>query len=173
MTRYASSNIGEREQYGSGRLMDRFLDPNAFYRVSVSDVYDITRAGDYQMCLDNSFSQYSSKTVYFEVSIDVNSEGYRWTMMNELLEADKKRNDTISRLKRTVNKVKDDLESIKHHQDTFRAVEARDINIQEKNLTKQSSYQALDDSGRGMEICNCPPKGISNMLSWVKIWRSG
>ncbi|PRD25564.1 UNVERIFIED_CONTAM: hypothetical protein NCL1_40555 [Trichonephila clavipes] len=48
------------------------------------------------MCLDNSFSQYSSKTVYFEVSIDVNSEGYRWTMMNELLEADKKRNDTIS-----------------------------------------------------------------------------
>ncbi|GFY59225.1 transmembrane emp24 domain-containing protein 5 [Trichonephila inaurata madagascariensis] len=105
--------------------------------------YDITRAGDYQMCLDNSFSQYSSKTVYFEVSIDVNSEGYRWTMMNELLEADKKRNDTISRLKRTVNKVKDDLENIKHHQDTFRAVEARDINIQEKNLTKVNAFSSL------------------------------
>ncbi|KAF8791102.1 Transmembrane emp24 domain-containing protein like [Argiope bruennichi] len=105
--------------------------------------YEIKKAGDYEMCLDNSFSQLSSKTVYFEVSVDVSSAGYRWTMINELLESDQKRNDTISRLKRTVNKVKDDLENIKHHQDTFRAVEARDIHIQEKNLTKVNAFSSL------------------------------
>ncbi|GBL90454.1 hypothetical protein AVEN_179390-1 [Araneus ventricosus] len=105
--------------------------------------YEVKKAGDYEMCLDNSFSQLSSKTVYFEVSIDVTSAGYRWTMINELLESDQKKNDTISRLKRTVNKVKDDLENIKHHQDTFRAVEARDINNQEKNVTKVNAFSSL------------------------------
>ncbi|CAL1263698.1 unnamed protein product [Larinioides sclopetarius] len=105
--------------------------------------YEVKKAGDYEMCLDNSFSQLSSKTVYFEVSIDVNSEGYRWTIINEQLESEDKKNDTVSRLKRTVNKVKDDLENIKHHQDTLRAVEARDINIQEKNLAKVNAFSSL------------------------------
>lgn len=51
------------------------------------------------MCLDNKFSQFSSKTVYLEVSIDVNSEGYRWDMINEAFEKDKTKRDTINLLK--------------------------------------------------------------------------
>lgn len=51
------------------------------------------------MCLDNKFSQFSSKTVYLEVSIDVNSEGYRWAMINEAFEKDKHKKDTINLLK--------------------------------------------------------------------------
>ncbi|KAG8198592.1 hypothetical protein JTE90_026490 [Oedothorax gibbosus] len=105
--------------------------------------HDVLESGDYEMCLDNKFSQFTSKTVYLEVSIDVDSEGYRWTLFNEALEKDKLKNDTISLLKRTANKVKGHLERMKHFQDTLRVREARDIHLQEQNLTKVNAFSSL------------------------------
>ncbi|XP_071043848.1 transmembrane emp24 domain-containing protein 1-like isoform X2 [Parasteatoda tepidariorum] len=102
--------------------------------------YKVTSPGDYKVCLDNGFSQSYEKTVYFEISIDTETN---WDTINEMLEEDTKSNDTISRLKRTAQKVRTNFENIKHYQDTLRAVEARDINIQEKNLTKVNSYSSL------------------------------
>ncbi|XP_054713426.1 transmembrane emp24 domain-containing protein 1-like [Uloborus diversus] len=99
--------------------------------------------GDFQICLDNSFSHSSAKTVFFEMSLDISNDESRWEVLHEMIEADKKGNDTISMLRRAADKLKDDLESLKHYQDTFRAVEARDLNIMEKNLVKVNALSSL------------------------------
>ncbi|KFM66714.1 Transmembrane emp24 domain-containing protein 1, partial [Stegodyphus mimosarum] len=88
------------------------------------ETYAVAEAGDYEICFDNHFSKFSTKTVYFEITIDITAETYRWMAINESLLADKRNNGTITLLRRTANKVKDDLETIKHYQDTYRAVEA-------------------------------------------------
>lgn len=61
--------------------------------------YDTLESGDYEMCLDNKFTRFASKTVYLEVSIDVDSVGYKWSLVNEKLEKDRLERDTIRRLK--------------------------------------------------------------------------
>lgn len=105
--------------------------------------YEVYEEGDYEICFDNGFSTFSSKTVYFEVFVDVSTEEYRWENLNKVFESEKYTNDSISHLKKVVNKVKDDLNRVKHFQDTFRAVEARDINIQEKNFVKVNTFSSL------------------------------
>lgn len=103
----------------------------------------MTEEGDYEICFDNGFSTFSSKTIYFEVFVDVDTDEYRWENLNKVFEARKYFNDSISHIKKVVNKVKDDLNKVKHFQDTFRAVEARDINLQEKNFVKVNTFSSL------------------------------
>lgn len=59
--------------------------------------YDVEETGDYEICLDNSFSILSSKTVYFEVSVDIQSEQFRIEMMNDAKSMGQ--NDTIAKLR--------------------------------------------------------------------------
>ncbi|GIY05774.1 transmembrane emp24 domain-containing protein 5 [Caerostris darwini] len=102
--------------------------------------HDVKESGDFKLCFDNHHSHFSTKTVYFEVFVDSDSEDYddKWDdydLSPELLY-----NDTMDQIKISISKVREDLSKIKHHQDQLKAIESRDRNLQEHNFTSVNRF---------------------------------
>lgn len=61
--------------------------------------YEVKEDGDYQLCFNNHHSHFSTKTVYFEVFLDSDSDDYneKWDDYDFLPEL--QYNDTIDQIK--------------------------------------------------------------------------
>ncbi|KAG8199565.1 hypothetical protein JTE90_009404 [Oedothorax gibbosus] len=105
--------------------------------------YDVKEDGDYKLCFNNHHSHFSTKTVYFEVFVDSDSDDYneRWDDYDFLPEL--QYNDTIDQIKISIAKVHTDLSKIKHHQDQLKAIESRDRNLQEHNFTSVNRFSMI------------------------------
>ncbi|CAL1279705.1 unnamed protein product [Larinioides sclopetarius] len=105
--------------------------------------HEVKEDGDFKLCFDNRHSHFSTKTVYFEVFVDSDSDDYddKWDDYDfspELLY-----NDTMDQIKSSIAKVREDLNTIKHHQDQLKAIESRDRNLQEHNFTSVNRFSIL------------------------------
>ncbi|GFY30450.1 transmembrane emp24 domain-containing protein 1 [Trichonephila clavipes] len=105
--------------------------------------YDVKEDGDYKFCFDNQHSHFSTKTVYFEVFVDSDSDDYDDKWDNYDFSPELLYNDTMDQIKISLAKVRDDLDKIKHHQDQLKAIESRDRNLQEHNFTSVNRFSIL------------------------------
>ncbi|XP_029841084.3 transmembrane emp24 domain-containing protein 5 [Ixodes scapularis] len=106
--------------------------------------HEVKEHGDHAICFDNSPSMVASRTVYFEVYVDnTNSEEDEWDPKEIPYSPELIYNDTVSDIKATIKKVHENMDKVKHFQDTMRAHEARDRNIQEHNFIRVNQFSLL------------------------------
>uniref|UniRef100_A0A224YWU1 Protein ERP2 n=1 Tax=Rhipicephalus zambeziensis TaxID=60191 RepID=A0A224YWU1_9ACAR len=109
--------------------------------------HEVKEPGDHTMCFDNSMSTVSSKTVYFEVYVDKTGGGSQeedeWDAGEIPYSPELVYNDTYKDIKATIKKVHENLNQVTHYQDTKRAHEARDRNVQEHNFTRVNQFSML------------------------------
>jgi emp24/gp25L/p24 family/GOLD len=101
----------------------------------------ITEEGDYQICFDNTFSIFSVKTVFFEVSTESEDSADEdvWEdndkAFYEGLRAEEIYDIQVQDIKDSVAKVRGQLTQAQQYQDQLRAFEARDRNVAESNFS--------------------------------------
>ncbi|KAK4002957.1 transmembrane emp24 domain-containing protein 1 [Daphnia magna] len=116
--------------------------------------------GDHKICFDNTFSIFSAKTVFFEISTDNDDDEDD----NGEIKIDKKNNDVwgdtdqafyaglrpeeiydihVQDIKDTVATVRGKLTRAQEFQDQIRAFEARDRNIAEGNFTRVNFWSMI------------------------------
>ncbi|XP_064477387.1 transmembrane emp24 domain-containing protein 1-like [Ornithodoros turicata] len=105
--------------------------------------HEVKQPGDYTMCFDNSISTVSSKTVYFEVYIDSDSDEEKWDPSSIEFSPELVYNETMNEIKATIKKVQDNLNRVEHFQDQKKASETRDRNLQEHNFTRVNNFSIL------------------------------
>uniref|UniRef100_G3MSC9 GOLD domain-containing protein n=2 Tax=Amblyomma TaxID=6942 RepID=G3MSC9_AMBMU len=107
--------------------------------------HEVKEPGDHTMCFDNSMSTVSSKTVYFEVYVDKagSQEEDEWDASEIQYSPELIYNDTYKDIKTVIKKVHENLNQVTHYQDTKRAHEARDRNVQEHNFTRVNQFSML------------------------------
>ena len=106
-------------------------------------------AGDYRLCFDNSFSIFSSKTVFFDVTTDNGEDAGHdgedennnaWGELDKEFYAGLREEEIydiqVQDIKDSVAKVRGHLTTAQHHQDQLRAFEARDRNVAESNFSR-------------------------------------
>lgn len=120
------------------QLIADYQKPDALHRYEVKD------DGDYKFCFDNEFSHFSTKSVYFEVYVDSDSDDIRWDDVKMDFPTELSAySDIIEQIKESMNKVRDNLNKVKHYQDQRRAIEARDRSVQEHNFTRVNFFSIL------------------------------
>ncbi|XP_023226135.1 transmembrane emp24 domain-containing protein 5-like [Centruroides sculpturatus] len=120
------------------QLIADYQKPDAIHR------HDVKEDGDYKFCFDNEFSHFATKSVYFEVYVDSDSDDIRWDDVQMDFPTEiSEYTDSIEQIKESINKVRDNLNKMKHFQDQKRAIEARDRSVQEHNFTRVNFYSIL------------------------------
>ncbi|XP_014815298.1 PREDICTED: transmembrane emp24 domain-containing protein 1 [Calidris pugnax] len=113
-----------------------------------------TEGGDYKLCFDNSFSTISEKLVFFELLFDSprpeeeeeeedggeeEDEGNGWaTAPEDALDV------KIEDIKESIETMRSRLERSIQMQTSLRAFEARDRNLQEKNLGRVNFWSGVN-----------------------------
>lgn len=134
---------------GQGEIDISFYLATPSGRILVSDLKkpenshrtEASEEGDYRLCWDNTFSNFNSKTVFFEIIVendddddderdpwDIDFENYAGLSPEELYDI------KIQDIQDVMNRVRTHLVKIRHIQDNLRAFEARDRNIAEGNF---------------------------------------
>jgi len=109
----------------------------------------ITEEGDYQICFDNTFSIFSVKTVFFEVSTESEDSADEdvWEdndkAFYEGLRAEEIYDIQVQDIKDSVAKVRGQLTQAQQYQDQLRAFEARDRNVAESNFSMVNSWSMI------------------------------
>ncbi|XP_075218620.1 transmembrane emp24 domain-containing protein 1-like [Lycorma delicatula] len=99
----------------------------------------ITEDGDYKLCWDNYFSSFNPKTVFFSIYIDGEKE---WLDNYSVFEAEEEYEGMVNAIKEVLLKVHSDITKVRQIQEVFRANEARDRNLAERNYTRVNSWSA-------------------------------
>lgn len=96
----------------------------------------VSRDGTYKICLDNSYSSVSTKLVNLEVYLSSNTDDDRWQSIQDAytFAPEIKYQESIESIKSSMNKVRDNLIKLVHHQNEWRAIENRDRSIAELNF---------------------------------------
>lgn len=107
----------------------------------------MSEEGDYRICWDNTFSHFNSKTVFFGVVIENESEDNE-DLWDDGFDSSVTAED-IYEMK--VEDIKDAMDRIRNHltksrflQDQLRAFEARDRNVAENNYTKVNFWSTVN-----------------------------
>ncbi|XP_071450509.1 transmembrane emp24 domain-containing protein 5 [Hetaerina americana] len=99
--------------------------------------YTVEEEGDHQLCWDNTFSRFNSKTVFFEIIVDSEAESWDFDFQSvDLPSSEDAYEAQILSMQDTMQRVRGHLTKIRHLQDQQRAFEARDRNIAESNFTR-------------------------------------
>lgn len=96
----------------------------------------VTEDGDYRFCWDNYFSTFNPKTVFFSLYIDGEKE---WLDNYNIFEAEEEYEGMVNSIKEVLMKVHTDITKVRQIQEVFRANEARDRNLAERNYTRVNS----------------------------------
>uniref|UniRef100_T1JJH8 GOLD domain-containing protein n=1 Tax=Strigamia maritima TaxID=126957 RepID=T1JJH8_STRMM len=117
-------------------LLADFKKTDAAHRKEASEF------GDYKMCFDNSFSHISTKVIYFEMIIedDDDDDEDEEKLTPKKSELDDVYPVGVDDIEEAVNRMKNNLNKVKHIQDQLRAFEARDRNIQEHNFYQVNTW---------------------------------
>lgn len=114
---------------------------------------ELTQAGDYQLCFDNSFSYQTRKVVFFELYLydaEGNLEEEDITKFSnkkldpQLQEKMKELGMTIQQFHESFNKIKTQLNKIEYYQTLFRATEAKDRAILGANHDRVQFWSILN-----------------------------
>ncbi|KAL0277059.1 UNVERIFIED_CONTAM: hypothetical protein PYX00_004476 [Menopon gallinae] len=104
--------------------------------------HEVAEDGDYKMCFDNRFSNFNSKTVYFEIMIDSDEEEDPWDDLNGQT-PEQQYEMAIQDIEEVVKRVKGHLFKIRHMQESVRAFAARDKHIADGNFFRVNSWSIL------------------------------
>ncbi|KAJ9579433.1 hypothetical protein L9F63_024457 [Diploptera punctata] len=109
---------------------------------------EATEDGDYRMCWDNTFSNFNSKTVFFELIIESEDDEDRdpWDLDLENFDGfnpEELYDMKIQDIQDAVGRVRSHLAKVRHIQDTLRAFEARDRNIAESNFVRVNYWSIV------------------------------
>ncbi|XP_021916427.1 transmembrane emp24 domain-containing protein 5-like isoform X2 [Zootermopsis nevadensis] len=127
----------------SGRIVVSDLKkPENSHRIEASE------EGDYRICWDNTFSNFNSKTVFFEIIVESNDDDERdpWDVDFENydgLSPEELYDMKIQDIQDAMSRVHTHLVKIRHVQDTLRAFEARDRNIAEGNFIRVNYWSMI------------------------------
>ncbi|KAG8226702.1 hypothetical protein J437_LFUL005518, partial [Ladona fulva] len=112
-------------------LVAEYKKPDSSHRIAAEE------DGDYQLCWDNTFSRFNSKTVFFEIAIDGEEDPWDLDIDGDVAPSPEDIYETqILNMQDTMQRVRLHLNKIRHLQDQQRAFEARDRNIAESNFTR-------------------------------------
>jgi len=115
----------------------------------------ITESGDHSICFDNSFSIFSSKTVFFEISTDNDDDDQAgddksselWGDIDKSFYAGLRPEEIyeihVQDIKDSVAKVRGKLTKAQLYQDQLRAYEARDRNVAESNFSRVNFWSVI------------------------------
>ncbi|XP_063220060.1 transmembrane emp24 domain-containing protein 1 isoform X1 [Bacillus rossius redtenbacheri] len=126
----------------------RFISPSG--NVITSDIKRMenvirvgaTEEGHYQMCWDNSFSHFNSKTVFFEILIDEDDDEDVWDHFDGL-SPEEYYDMKVQDIQTVLDQVRTNLNKIQHLQDLLKATEARDRSIAEGNFVRVNYWSMV------------------------------
>lgn len=104
--------------------------------------------GDYKFCFDNTFSNFNTKTVFFEIIIE-GSDDDTWGDDDldvddfEGLTPDEIYDIKVQDIQDAIYKVRSNLNKVQHLQENVRNHEARDRNIAEENFFRVNSWSMV------------------------------
>lgn len=103
--------------------------------------------GDYKFCFDNGFSNYNTKTVFFEIIIE-GADDDQWDDdldpdNLEGLSPEEMYDIKVQDIQDAIYKVRSNLNKVQHLQDNVRTHEARDRNIAEENFFKVNTWSMI------------------------------
>ncbi|KAG0721919.1 Transmembrane emp24 domain-containing protein 1 [Chionoecetes opilio] len=105
----------------------------------------ITEEGDYRICWDNSFSHFSTKTVFFGITIESDDDDDLWDDgLEETITAEEIYEMKIEDIKEAMGRIRGHLTKSRFMQDQLRAYEARDRNVAENNNAKVTSWSLIN-----------------------------
>ncbi|KAJ3665021.1 hypothetical protein Zmor_000541 [Zophobas morio] len=107
---------------------------------------DAALAGDYKFCFDNTFSSYNAKTVFFELIVegDDNSEwGSDENIDLEGLRPEDVYEMKVQDIQQVITNVRNHLSKVRHMQELFKSLEARDRNVVEENFFKVNTFSMV------------------------------
>ncbi|XP_074659995.1 transmembrane emp24 domain-containing protein 1-like [Tubulanus polymorphus] len=96
--------------------------------------------GDYRFCFDNSFSRFSSKLVFFDLTTNEEDETKDWskiTVEDTLVDM------RLEDFRMSMDKVKKSLEKASKIQDILRVFELRDRSVQESNFDRVNTWSVI------------------------------
>ncbi|KAJ8979918.1 hypothetical protein NQ317_003660 [Molorchus minor] len=104
---------------------------------------DASVDGDYKFCFDNTFSSFNTKTVFFELSIEGDSQGWDSEENIDFVQADQIYELKMQDVHEVVNNIRNHITKIRHLQELIKSSETRDRNIAEENYFKVNTYSFL------------------------------
>ncbi|KRZ42495.1 Transmembrane emp24 domain-containing protein 1 [Trichinella pseudospiralis] len=107
---------------------------------------DVTQKGDYQVCFDNTFSSYASKTVYFAVQL-LNAEGISESEENFGLAASESYSSltvAAETLRERLIRLRKQLDASEHFQSSRRVYETRDRMLMESKLSRVNFWSFIN-----------------------------
>lgn len=105
----------------------------------------ISEEGDYQICWDNTFSHFNTKTVFFGITIESDDDNDLWDDgLDETITAEEIYEMKIEDIKEAMGRIRAHLTKSRFMQDQLRAYEARDRNLAENNCTKVTSWSMVN-----------------------------
>ncbi|XP_071955907.1 transmembrane emp24 domain-containing protein 5-like [Antedon mediterranea] len=100
--------------------------------------------GDYLFCFDNTFSRISSKTVFFDLALDYDSEDELVHPKAQWFDAGTEVLDVrIEDMQTSLDIVQDNVKKAQQHQRVWRNVEFRDRYIAERNYERVSFWSLV------------------------------
>lgn len=105
---------------------------------------DAEMEGDYRFCFDNTFSSFNTKTIFFELIIENESNG-EWDSEEN---PDGVQPELIYELQlqvfeESLNEIRSHLKKARHFQDLIKSAESRDRNVAEENYFKVNTFSLI------------------------------
>lgn len=105
----------------------------------------ISEEGHYRLCWDNTFSHFSTKTVFFGITIENDDDDDLWDDgLEETITAEEIYEMKIEDIKDAMGRIRAHLTKSRFMQDQLRAYEARDRNVAENNCTKVNTWSMIN-----------------------------
>ncbi|KAF2366794.1 GOLD domain [Trinorchestia longiramus] len=105
----------------------------------------LTEAGDYRFCFDNTFSRFSSKTVFFTFMLTNIDAGLaeEWGGDAPYLNDEDIYEMKVEDIKDAVDRIRSHVTKARLVQDSISAFEARDRNVAENNYTRINTFSCV------------------------------
>ncbi|CAH1785565.1 unnamed protein product [Owenia fusiformis] len=105
--------------------------------------HESTETGEYTLCLDNTFSRFSQKLVFFELITDEESED-ELQSWDELTGAEELMEVKLEVFKEKMDILKKNLQKTEQLQNIFKIYEAQDRSIMEDNFMRVNTWSGIN-----------------------------
>lgn len=96
--------------------------------------------GAYRFCFDNTFSSFTSKTVFFELVVESENSEEEEEDTYEGMRPEEVYELTVQEIQEIIGRVKAHVTKVRHLQDIIKSTEARDRNLAEANYNYVNTY---------------------------------
>ncbi|ELU05584.1 hypothetical protein CAPTEDRAFT_107686 [Capitella teleta] len=103
--------------------------------------FDVDETGDHQFCIDNTFSRFSNKVVFFELVADSDEETK--PDLGTAIPDEEKYDIKLDDIKTSLDKVMERLKKSSSTQNVLRVLESRDRSVQENNFDRVNTWSCI------------------------------